>query len=146
MTWKQKTRKFLENRRSILDKQIARTTQIHQQSPSRMEARYDSSRAEYQYLITSLESELKIVRQQLITLKKKGEDQSLWQPKRALINNKFCRILLVPDGFGGPVINGVRLVSDKSPVGLTILKKSPGLVQVTKTSTLSPAALNTPSN
>ena len=112
--------------KEVVLKRIEETKVLRNNAPSRMEARYDSSRAEYEHLIATLEKQLPQMEKFISQLPQKfpvPATSNLWTIVESELKGKQTKFLFVPQGLGGRRIGDVQLLSANSPRGKELLKK-----------------------
>ena len=87
------------------------------EAPSAMESASNTTRSEMEKMVTALEIEISTLKKQISLIPQKlSTTEKLWK----LTEIKNMKILIVPEGMGGEVIGGVRLVSENAPLIKTI--------------------------
>lgn len=132
MIWLEELKKQLRLKRKKLLFGIESAKKVRDQSPSAMESHSDTSRSEKEKLIFALENDLKKLDEIISSVPNKlnnSNDNSIvseWRYIEISLAGKLLRICIVPEGIGGEVINDIRLLSSKTPLGEVILGKKKG--------------------
>jgi hypothetical protein len=111
--------KVLEKKRINLLKAIKNAKSARDNAPSATESHSDTTRSQNERLIFALEAQFNEIEKVL----KNISSLPLFILK---INSKICKFILVPEGVGGEEIGGIRLLSEKSPLGLELKNKKIG--------------------
>lgn len=98
--------------------QALETAKIAQrEAPSAMESASNTTRSEMEKMVTALEIEIANLKGKILLIPTKlSEQEILWSVKEI----KNMKVLIVPEGMGGEIINGVRLVSENAPIIKTL--------------------------
>ena len=132
MIWLKELKKQLKIKRSNLLLGIESAKKARDQAPSAMESHSDTTRSEKEKLIYALESQLKELDEIISSVPKNinNSNNSLiveeWRFVKVLLKNGILKICIVPEGIGGHIIDDIRLVSSKTPLGNAILGKKKG--------------------
>lgn len=82
-------------------------------APSAMESASNTTRSEMERMVTALEINIANLKKQILQIPDKlSTDNKLWK----LVEIKKMKILIVPEGMGGEIIDGIRLVSENAPL------------------------------
>ena len=101
----------------VLNSALGTAKIAQREAPSAMESASNTTRSEMEKMVTALEIDIANLKKQILQIPDKlSTDNKLWK----LVEIKSMKILVVPEGMGGEVINGVRLVSENAPLIKTI--------------------------
>lgn len=108
MNWRSRVRTYFLEKRGVLEKALLAAKFARDNAPTPTESHSDTTRSEQEKLAHALEDEIKVVNGYLKTLEK---------TEVKYVEHNGMKIVLVPEGMGGGMIDGVRLVSVNSPLG-----------------------------
>jgi seryl-tRNA synthetase len=111
----------LKKERGKLLKAIKNTKRTRDSAPSAMESQHDTTRNQAEKLVVALEEELKKTDELLSNITSCKLKLFEFQLEKNLI-----KAILVPVGMGGKEINGIKLISEGSPLGSMLKNKKPG--------------------
>lgn len=114
--WLKIIRENFEREREVLEKALMDARRARKEAPSPNESRSDTTMAEKTKLITVLEMDLGRIKKFIGVIPEKYESKGMGVWSYVELENGM-KIILVPDGMGGKVIDGVRLVSVTTPLG-----------------------------
>lgn len=120
-------RKSIEKKIELFKKSLKEARLAQQNAPSANESHSDTTRSEMEKMVTALE--INIQRQKnylkLIPLDSRPSNGKvgLWQYAKLNNGGEPMEIIVVPDGMGGDMVDGVRLVSEITPMVVAILGK-----------------------
>jgi len=132
MIWLKELKKQLQIKKNNLLLGIKSAKKARDQAPSAMESHSDTTRNEKEKLIYALENELKELDEIILNVPENINNSNInliveeWKFVKVLLKNDIFKICIVPEGIGGHIIDGIRLVSSKSPLGNLILGKKKG--------------------
>src|SRR3989344_7926042 len=119
-------RKNILRKIEIMKKSLKEAKIAQLNAPSAMESHSDTTKSEMEKLVTALEIDISRQKNYLSlvpnNLTPSNQKIELW--KNVRVNNKgiLMNIIIVPDGMGGDTIDGIRLVSETTPLVLQIKK------------------------
>lgn len=112
---------YLTDKKESLLAAIKKAKDARDNAPSATESHSDTRRSQAEKLVVALEIELNNIQ--------KIED-NLQDAKlvffEIMINGNLNKFLLVPNGMGGAELNGVRLLSEDTPLGSELKSKITG--------------------
>ena len=117
-------RKNILRKIEIMKKSLKEAKIAQLNAPSAMESHSDTTKSEMEKLVTALEIDISRQKNYLSlvpnNLTPSNQKIELW--KNVRVNNKgiLMNIIIVPDGMGGDTIDGIRLVSETTPLVLQI--------------------------
>ena len=121
-------RDCLEKERKELLEAIKKITSSRDESPIPTESRSDTSRIQADKMLGELNLKLKELERLLDDLPIKSQDNlmliDLWSYVEISNKNSEIKLILVAEGYGGREFKGVRLVSNLTPLGQSLLGKT----------------------
>jgi hypothetical protein len=112
---------YLASKKTSLLKSIEKAKDARDNAPSATESHSDTRRSQAEKLVVALEIELNTIQ--------KFED-NIQQVKLVYfeveINYVLNKFLLVPSGLGGAELNGIRFLSEDTPLGNELKSKNTG--------------------
>ncbi len=115
----------LDRRVAILDQGISQAQYERDHAATPTESHSDQTRQVADQLVASLETEKRILLQQVKNLSRVPPIDVIGQNTIVTFtsDNVEKRVLLVPDGLGGETVDGVLLLSVSTPLGQALLGK-----------------------
>lgn len=112
---------YLADRKTNLLKAITKAKDARDNAPSATESHSDTRRSQAEKLVVALEIELNNIQK----VEDNPQDVKLvyFEVEINYVLNKF---LLVPSGMGGAELNGIRLLSEDTPLGNELKSKNTG--------------------
>lgn len=113
-------RKNILRKIEIMEKSLKEAKIAQLNAPSAMESHSDTTKSEMEKLVTALEIDISRQKNYLSlvpsNLTPSNQKIELW--RNIKIDNKgiLMNIILVPDGMGGDTIDGMRFVSETTPL------------------------------
>jgi len=116
-------KEIFEKKRKCLSKALKAAREARDTAPGAMESHSDTTRSQNEKLLAALEARLK----NLEDLDQKITTGS-FQPRffEVLFNGENKKLVIVPEGLGGEEVNGMRLLSETSPLGIVLKEKKLG--------------------
>jgi transcription elongation GreA/GreB family factor len=121
MNWKELVKKNLEERKNKILKSIASANDARENAPSAMESHSDTSRNQNEKLIFALKIDLANLEE--VTKQIDNFDVKYFEIKQG---SSILKVVIVPEGAGGEQINGVKIISIKTPLGEILKDKNLG--------------------
>jgi hypothetical protein len=119
--------KCLEKERKDLVNAIDKLVIARDESPLLNETRSDTSRIQADKMLSALKDQLVELDKLIHNLPKKIEDSEkidLWNYVELINNEIKLKLILVPEGYGGREIEGIKLISITTPLAKTLNYKS----------------------
>lgn len=120
-------KKSLENERVILNKAIDSAKKARDSAPSATESHYDTDRNQNEKMVAALEEELlqldHLIQNLPISIPDDCGRTNLWSYIELPKENQVLKIIIVPEGYGGRDIDGIKLVSISAPLAKKILDR-----------------------
>ncbi len=112
---------YLADRKTNLLKAITKAKDARDNAPSATESHSDTRRSQAEKLVVALEIELNNIQK----VEDNPQDVKLvyFEVEINYVLNKF---LLVPSGMGGAELNGIRFLSEDTPLGNELKSKNTG--------------------
>jgi transcription elongation GreA/GreB family factor len=127
MNWDKTLKKHFNKRKSIILKAIESAKRARDQAPSAMESHSDTTRNQNEKMIEALLGELNLLNSFLKRTPEKQNQNKLnveeWTYVKAGLGKNVIELCIVPDGFGGQVVEGTRLISIETPLGKVLMNK-----------------------
>lgn len=106
-------RQNFANKLQVLYSALETARIAQREAPSAMESASSSTRSEMEKMVTALEIDINNLKKQILQIPQKlSEHGTLW----TILEIKNMKILIVPEGMGGEIIDGIRLVSENAPL------------------------------
>lgn len=115
--------KYLDKQRESLLKALEKAKEARDNAPGAMESHSDTTRSQNEKLVEALEQQLKELEGATKKINLAGKQFPYFKTSFSQEKKKF---ILVPEGLGGQEIDGVRLLSESSPLGLLLACKNVG--------------------
>jgi hypothetical protein len=112
MNWEEKVREYFEKERQALLRSLVDAKRARNEAPKPTESHSDTTMSEKEKIVTALELDLRKLEENL---------KKLAKAKLSYVElENGMKLVLVPEGMGGGVIDGVRLVSENAPLAQKI--------------------------
>ncbi|MFZ3301902.1 MAG: hypothetical protein WA152_04285 [Microgenomates group bacterium] len=112
---------YLADRKINLLKAIEKAKDARDNAPSATESHSDTRRSQAEKLVVALEIELNNIQK----VEDNPQDIKLVYFEMT-INSNLNKFLLVPSGMGGAELNGIRFLSEDTPLGSELKSKNTG--------------------
>lgn len=113
-------RKNILRKVEIMEKSLKEAKIAQLNAPSAMESHSDTTKSEMEKLVTALEIDIRRQKNYLSlvpnNLTPSNQKIELWRNVKIDNHGMIMNIIIVPDGMGGDTVDGVRLVSETTPL------------------------------
>jgi transcription elongation GreA/GreB family factor len=120
---------FQKQRKSLV-RAIDSEKKIRDSSPSAMQSHHDTTRNQTEKLVTALEHELSELDRNIALIPEKdinpGGKVTLWSYIELKQDGETVKLIIVPEGMGGSEAEGIKLVSETTPLGIKLISKKEG--------------------
>ena len=120
-------REHFKSERESLMRALDSAKQTRDDAPSAMESHHDTTRNQTEKLVVALEQDLAKLDKNIDLIPKDDPEPadkvSLWSYVELDFDGNQMKIIIVPEGMGGSDIDGIKLISDQTPLGGVLLNK-----------------------
>jgi len=124
-------KEHLNREKEFLLKALQAAKETRDSAPAATESHSDTTRSQYEKLVIALEEKVRSIDDFSSILPKNLESKktgpiSLWSYVEISLNKNIIKLILVPEGMGGKELEGIKLISDNSPLGSLLIGKKLG--------------------
>jgi hypothetical protein len=116
----------LEKEKKTILNTIKKEKEIRDTSSSAMQSWSDTTRSQAEDLIFALEEKVKKIDELLKSLpenSKPSKNIELWSYIEFTLGEIKMKAIIVPEGIGGKEVEGVKLISENTPLGSNLIGK-----------------------
>jgi len=115
--------RILNKKKGNLINALAKAKETRDNAPGAMESHHDTTRNQSEKIVGVLEEQLEGLEEDM---KKVNSTNRPFPFMEINFNGEDIKFILVPEGLGGEKIDGVRLLSEASPLGILLSGKHIG--------------------
>lgn len=117
----QRVKEVFLRKLEILQKSLQDAKTAQRNAPSAMESHSDTTRSEMEKLVTALEFDIYNLKKNIDKIPGNSSNGPMWKVTKINNNGVEMTVMIVPDGMGGDIIDGVRLISETTSLAKRIL-------------------------